>query len=273
MINIFRYLDYRKYLKQVIHKDESTRGFQGRLASAAGCQRSYLSQVLNGSQNLTLEHAMGIADFLDLSDLEVDYFILLIQYQKISQPELKTKIKGKLNQTRARAENLKDRLSDRDILSIEAEQMYFSNWYWSAIHLLLGIDGISKPSDIARYLDLPEELVLETLRGLAAIDLVKYLGGQRWQPNPNHIHLAKDSPLIKQHHNNWRLKSLDGQSQHPDGFQFSAAITIGKNDLAILKGMILRFIDEIGSLVDPSPAEELVNFNIDLLPLDKTFQS
>lgn len=195
LINIFRYLDYRKYLKQVIHKDESTRGFQGRLASAAGCQRSYLSQVLNGSQNLTLEHAMGIADFLDLSDLEVDYFILLIQYQKISQPELKTKIKGKLNQTRARAENLKDRLSDRDILSIEAEQMYFSNWYWSAIHLLLGIDGISKPSDIARYLDLPEELVLETLRGLAAIDLVKYLGGAALATQPKSYSPGKRFPF------------------------------------------------------------------------------
>jgi len=66
LTSLFSSENYKAYLKSVLDGPGKERGYQSRLAEAAGCQRSYLSQVVHSTPHLTPEHAMGMAQFWKL---------------------------------------------------------------------------------------------------------------------------------------------------------------------------------------------------------------
>src|SRR5687768_13356982 len=88
-MRIFNFLDYKKYLKEVIRENRGTHGYKTRLAKAAGCRSSYLSQVLHGNFDLSPEHALGLANFWGLSTTEKDFFIQLVHLARAGTKELK----------------------------------------------------------------------------------------------------------------------------------------------------------------------------------------
>ena len=57
---IFVFEDYREYLKTKIEENKLIRGYQSKLATAAGCQRSILSQTVKGKMDLSRDQAAGL---------------------------------------------------------------------------------------------------------------------------------------------------------------------------------------------------------------------
>ena len=84
--SVFESLDYKRYMRQQIAAHGDVYGYKSRLAAAAGCQKSYLSQVLNGAHDLTLEHAAGLAAFWQLPRLDGEYFMELVNWARASSP-------------------------------------------------------------------------------------------------------------------------------------------------------------------------------------------
>ena len=56
-------------------------GYQGKLAKAAHCHSSHISQVIRKKSQLTLDQAAGIACFWELDPNETEYWLTLIQYE------------------------------------------------------------------------------------------------------------------------------------------------------------------------------------------------
>ena len=69
--------NYKKFIKEQVNKNKSIKGYQSKLADEIGCQRAYLSRVINGEQHFTLEHGVKAAEFWGLSATETDYFLNL----------------------------------------------------------------------------------------------------------------------------------------------------------------------------------------------------
>jgi len=67
MANVFNHLDYKDFLKIQIEENHEAYGYKSRLAKAANCQKSFLSQVLNSHIHLTPEHAVGLCQFWKFS--------------------------------------------------------------------------------------------------------------------------------------------------------------------------------------------------------------
>ena len=266
MINIFSYLDYKSYITDLISVNAATRGYQSRLAKGAGCQRSYLSQVINGNLNLTLEQACGLTNFWELNEFESEYFLDLVSLGKAGTPSLKKRLTSRLEKTKIQAENLSNRIKSNQ-LEIAARQLYYSAWYWSAIHIALSIPEMNRSQKIADYLGLSGDLVNEVLAGLQDIGLAKNEMGT-WQLILGSMHLPKDSPLITMHHNNWRQRAM--LKMQPSDYQcnFSSAFTMSTQDYELLKKMVLDFIERMSQLVRESPPVELYCMNLDLFPLD-----
>jgi hypothetical protein len=65
--SLFEFNSYIKYLAKII-KTDKTRGIIGTWAEAAGCQRSYLSNVLAGRATLNLDQGFRLAEHLRLSN-------------------------------------------------------------------------------------------------------------------------------------------------------------------------------------------------------------
>ena len=87
-MNIFKYDDYKKFLKDFI-KNLNRRGTITELARACACTHSYLSQVLNESPELTPDQALAATDFLQLTSFESEYFLMLVLKSRAATPKLK----------------------------------------------------------------------------------------------------------------------------------------------------------------------------------------
>ena len=77
---LFEYSDYKLYLSDKIDgMPKHGRGERSKLAEALRCHLAYVSQVLKGEAQLSLEQADIINQYFDHSPDEADFFLLLVQ--------------------------------------------------------------------------------------------------------------------------------------------------------------------------------------------------
>ena len=108
-VNIYEYLDYKKFLTAKIKEGSKVRGFQTRMAKTAKCQKSYLSQVLRTKYHITTDQAFRLTQFFNFSALETDYFIELVNFARTDLAPLKERILVRLTSIKESSTNLRIR--------------------------------------------------------------------------------------------------------------------------------------------------------------------
>jgi transcriptional regulator with XRE-family HTH domain len=98
MTGLFEYREYKTLIRAFIRANHAVYGYQSKMAKAAGCQRSFLSQVLNGTVHLTPEHAVRIAGFWQLDAAGTDFFVTLVMLGRAGNEELRSYLSGRLDQ-------------------------------------------------------------------------------------------------------------------------------------------------------------------------------
>jgi uncharacterized protein (TIGR02147 family) len=263
MITPFDYTSYKAFLIDLIDLHGNVRGYQGRLSEAAGCQPSYLSQALKGKQELSADHAFGIATHIGLSVGERNYFLTLTYLSKARGPKLRAYYENELHKLKAQQASLKTRLENERPKS-EIEALYYSSWEWIAVHMLTSARDFQTPSSIGLRLGLPLERVEEVLGVLVELDLVSFSGG-RYEYKKGTFHLPDDSPMIQTHHLQWRHKAMgDLLRRSSDSLHYSSAFTMSAEDYKRLKSSVLSMIEKGREIIGPSDAEELYSFSCDL---------
>ena len=96
-MSLFVYTDYRKFISQTIaEKPNKGRGEISKMANAIGVHQTLISLVLSGERDLSLEQGYALADYLGLTELESEYFSLLIQFSKAGTQRYKSAVKNKI---------------------------------------------------------------------------------------------------------------------------------------------------------------------------------
>lgn len=262
-MNIFDFKSYKDYLKAVC---QAERGGLSRLAEAGQVQKSYLSACLSGKNHLTLDHAFGMAEYLNLSDYQQDYFFVLIEKEKASTPKLKKRLEAKARDMSRESYRLKNQQRDTIIVS-EAPSLeigaYYASWLSTAIHMLTSIERFQTVASIAKRLALPQESVERSIAQLGKLDLVKKQG-EKYRWNSSNLHLEDDSIWIANHHGNWRLRAVDNvQKGDSESTHYSVVQSMSEEDFEKLKRKIVQFIKEFQSIADPSDPEEAFCLNLD----------
>jgi len=262
--SIYNYTSYTAYLKDKVKAEKPAWGAWGRLAKAAGCQPTYLSQALKSKCNLTQDQILGIAVYWNLSNDETDFFMLLLELERAGTRSLKNYLKSKIDKIRSDQEDIAKRLSKPRVELGEKETLYYSSWYWSALHIIVTIPKFQTASAIAQKLMLPQDLVTYSLEVLEKHGIVRKDGGL-WKLGTADVHLPKSSPIIGIHHNNWRQKAvLDSTNPHSEGTHYTAVYSISQKDYQHLKEKMLDIIEYSRKVVGPSNEEELICFACDL---------
>lgn len=267
MANIFDFKTYKDYLLALT---EGERGMLTRLAEAASCQKSYLSTCLKGKTQLTLDHAFGISEYLELSDAEKEYFLLLVEKDKAGTLALKRHLEEKIKKLSREAYRLKNQQKSAVVISdgVTPEiAFYYGSYLGTAIHMLTSVDEYQTLSAISKRLNLPAETCQVLLQQLEAQDLVKKQGTHyKW--NSANIYLADNSPWIANHHQNWRLRAIDNvQKRDEEATHYSSIQSMSKDDFEKLKKKIAQFIKEFNQVADPSVPEEAFCVNIDFFKI------
>lgn len=264
MISVFNYLDYRKFLiDQVQAMPKSGYGQSRQLAKFLNVHSTLVSQVIKGKKSFTLEQAAATCEFFALTEMETDYFLLLVQADRAGSVALRKNISRQIDKLRTQSKELVNRLSAKRKLSEEDRAIFYSDWAFSAVRQLVAIKGYQTVDDIAGYFGFSrrrtKEIIDFLLRGQLCID---DKGALRVGPATTHV--ESSSPWVRLHHMNWREKSID--SLNRDGhakLHYTAPMTLSKKDAEAVREMIAKLLESVDSVVEPSPSEGLFCLNID----------
>lgn len=260
--SLFDHQDYKSYLNQRLDADPSGRGARSALARAIRCQTAYVSSVLRGSAHFTPEQGEAINEHLGHSELESDYFLLLLQQSRAGTESLKRRLKKQMERIEESRFDLRRRLSVGQALTKEDQATYYSEWHYAAIHTLVSIPEFSGVQKIAERLSLEPSLVADAVDFLLRTGLMeKTKAGLKI--GKAHIHLGADSPLIAKHHLNWRLQAMQRLGARSEGLHYSSVVTLSEKDSLRLKEMMVGFIQSAKAVIKESKEEQLRCFSLD----------
>jgi uncharacterized protein (TIGR02147 family) len=266
---ILDYLDYRAYLKdrldylQTVNKKYSQRW----IAMRAGFKApQLLSMIIAGQRNLTKDKAADLAQVLKLSEVETEYFHLIIELAHTETQAAQTALLAKI----------KTSFHNGFISTIPDEGVeIFRDWYYPAIReivMLKECDG--SPAWIAGRLGITTaeaETALETL--LRTGFLKRGEDGKLVRCEASVGTNKKIYPIML---GAWHLKMLERafgavalkrDRRHLSGMSFA----VSKGFVPVLKAAIDRFIRETDALVESQVdgKDEVFHIHVEMFPLTK----
>ncbi len=255
--DIFEYRSHTDFLKKMIDLNKDVYGYKAKLAEAAGCQRSFLSQVLSGVIQLAPEQAVGLAIFWGLSEVEQDYYLNLVAHARAGNKTLRDYINKKIEKARSDQENLSERFVNKVVLPDVKAATFYSTWQYLAITIVVSIPQYRTAKAISHRLGLSQEVVEKSLSELTQLGMVEKSANE-WKLINSMIHLPKDSKFNSLNHSHWRNKAVqDSLLSENKSVHYTSVCSLSLEDAEKLRQLMFQFIDESRKAVAPSKEEEL----------------
>lgn len=264
LAEIYNHEDFRGYLDERLASEDFGRGSRLKLASFIGCQPSFISQVMSGKNELSLEHAHRINHFLNHSTEESQYFLLMVMLARAGTFELQKFLREQISAQRAQQMQIhkvvaKHELKGDDILH------YYSNWLCVSIHMLATIPKYRDPRAMQDKLGASDQEFKETLNFLTRTGLIEIHQG-KIEVGEAHVHLKKTSPYAQSASVLTRLKILEKLSlKDPRSVNFSSNFTISKSSYEALRKRILDFVVTLDEHIQEDDPEEFCTLVLDLI--------
>jgi uncharacterized protein (TIGR02147 family) len=269
-VYLFDYRTCHGYLMAVLGGRSMRRGVKAALATAAGCQATYLSQVLKGKAQLSLEQTERVSRYLRHDKSEAHFFMLLVLKARAGTKELENFFSQQIEDLILQRLDVVKRLGANNNLTDEQKAVYYSSWHYLAIHIALTIPELRTREALALHFHLSFEQVDRVLEFLQRIGLVEQ-NKHIYTTTVPVIRLGKDSPHIVQHHNHWRQQAIESlERTNPHDLHYSAVVTLSKEDVIKIKDKLLEEIKTNVQTIRESPGEEVYVYNIDFFGLKKS---
>ncbi len=226
-------------------------------------QLFFESRALRSEVQLTPDQALGLCELIEFNQNETEYFLLLVNQERAATKKLRQHLEKKSKKLREEYLDLSNRIQSTIVQSDQREIVYYSAWFWSAIYVIVSIPQFRTVSAIAQRLSLPVFLVQQVLSQYESLGLFRK-NGQEYSLTDKSLHLSKHSPLISNHHNNWRQRAVyDSQVNKTESLHYTVVQTMTRKTFEDIREEILKLIDKSAKLADPSKEEEVFCLNID----------
>lgn len=261
---IYSFEDYRNYLDQTLQDPRYGRGSRKKLAEHLNCQSSFISQVLNGKNEFSLEHAYSANQFLGHTKDESHYFLNMVQLARAGTVDLGNYFRSVLEDLRNNKLQVHEVLQGRTLS--EAETLsYCGNWLCISIHMLTAIPRFQKIESLKEKLQVGDSDFNEALEFLKNTGLVVQKG-EHLETGDGKIHMKKSSPYAQVASIMTRQKVIDKlKIKDPHSLNYTGNITIPKEAFQKIKKSILELIHEIDEHVDSGESEAFCTIIIDLI--------
>lgn len=263
-VDIFKEEDYRVYIEKKLKTKGYGRGSKAKIAELLDCKPSFISQVLKDKNSFNLEQGFKLNAFFKHDELEKDYFINLIEYDRAGTFNLKEYFKIKLKDIKKKAKLLENRVK-RDELSESDAMAYLSNWNHVMIRRLVDIPEYQNKKALKEKLKLQDKDLEEALNFLIEKKLIikeknKFITG------PQKIHMKKGSPLVQFAGVKSRLKNLERlHNVSENNFTFTAEISLSRKNYIDFKNEITNFVSSFLKSLEDDKAEKVCSLTIDLM--------
>ena len=266
-VNILDFEEYKPYLAEKLTKEaENDRSYRSKLTEYVRCQSSYISQVLNGKPDFTLEQALRVSEFLKHDEVEAHYFILLVEKSRAGTVELSEFFNKRIKDIKKKQFDLKKRLSTTGKVREEDQHKYYSSWIYSAIYVMISIPA-QNAETISKRLLLPQDMVQDALTFLVESGLIEK-DEDTYKQTKKLLHLDRNSPFIHMHHINWRSQALQSvEKNFPTDLHYSTVVTLSKEDVEKVKEVYTQAINNARNIMIPSKEEEIIAITLDVFKL------
>lgn len=262
---IYDYTDYRAYVSETLAGKEFGRGARNQLAQHLNCQSSFISQVLSGKSELSLEHAIQVNGFFGHEGDEGDFFMAMVQLSRAGSHDLEVyfqKLLEKLRTKKMQVENVvwQKELSKEDVLGL------YGDWVRISMFLLSGIKKYSNVDQLRTRMQVSEKEFGEALSFLEKVGLV-VRKGEEVQMGESKIHLKKDSPYAQTVSVLVRQKVLEKlKVSDPESLNYGAHFAVSEKAYKEMKKQALDFIANWSETMNKdSEPEKLCTVVLDLV--------
>jgi uncharacterized protein (TIGR02147 family) len=254
MREVFEFHSYVAYLVYVFSVPRP-RLRRADLCRHLRCQPSFLSQVLTGKSHFTLEHAISTGEFLGHRRDERRFFLLLVQKDRAASKILRAHFEEEREAELSKRQPLKSVLGVEGEILPEDEALYYSQWWFSAIHILVAFPEFRTIEAISARLCLDfrtvkSALLFLTEKGFVVANREKYGIGK------TRIHLGSQSPFLARHHMNWRSKCVDMlERSNEDDLHFSGVIGVSREGARRIKSALISLLRTSEDVIQNSKEE------------------
>lgn len=259
----FDFNHYKDCLGASLDQHPEKRGVKTKLAQHLGVQMAFVSQVLHADAHLSLEHAIKVSQFFNWSEKEGHFFFLLLQFARAGSKELENYFSRQIDEIRSERAKIRSRVQANNSLSNEELLKFFSSWQYAALHILLSIPKFQDLRKTARRLGVSVDQVQSMVVFLEEAGLIVRENDQVRLTN-RRIHLEPESPMIAQHHTQWRLSAMQAlQRKDSINLHYSLGFSAAEIDAEKIRKVLLEAIEKSDQIFKPSPEEDAFGLNID----------
>ena len=182
-MNLFDYISYRTYLNDFVQgQDNKGRGWNSKIARNLDCHNSYITLVLKGQSDFSLEQAWKLNTLLGHTKEQSEYFLLLVQYDRAGTFELKNYLKNKVEELQKNNKALSSRIGKTKKIPLHDQMVYYSSPIYALIHVLCSIEKFQTTEAIAQAIKEDVTVVADCLEKLKNMNLVSKKN-KRWISN------------------------------------------------------------------------------------------
>jgi uncharacterized protein (TIGR02147 family) len=265
--NIFDFQDYKAYLGAYLRGQPGAgRGLRAKMAKVISCQRSFVTKVLDvhSVADLSLEQAEQLNSFLNHSEEESRYFLLLAQYARAGTPNLREYFRDQMKEVLNRRLEAKKELQSRSVLSPEDHMHYYSSWFYAAIRIAVSLPNLQTKEALSRKFNLPLPFLVSVLEFLSSRGLIEQKGDRFFHSSQQQVLMTPDHPLISKHHTNWRVQAIKSlELQSPRDLHYSYLVSLSENDALQIRSLLVESIQEVLRRAAPSKEEAIYSFCLD----------
>jgi uncharacterized protein (TIGR02147 family) len=263
--NVFDYRSYKVYLLDWIKQSPAGgRGQRKFLAQAIGCQTPFVTQVLGGDYQFSLEQVEACARWLGLTSAESEFLLLLAIRERAGTKSLAAMAERQLAERRDRETQLSSRLKISDTLTNEDQIQYYSSWHYAAVHMAVMNPALRTVAELQRHFEMPLPRLIAVLEFLEAKKLLRGKAG-RYEVARSVLHLGRESRLLAKHHANWRLRAIEAvEIGSASDFHYSGVISLSGDDFEWIKAQLGVMLEESIARLKNSPDERLACLSMDL---------
>ncbi len=270
---VFDFKDYRRYLLNHFGDKSRRKGLKSSAAKFIGVHTTLISQVLHGQILLNLEQADKLNQFIGHNEEESHYFLLLVQKARAGTKSLENYFQNQMEQVLKSRQIIKKRIGKVDSIAAEDELRYYSAWQFAAIHVSLSIPELNTPDRISKALNIPIVSTRAILDFLVRTELANN-DGRNYSIGSKHIHLGIDSPQVRNHHINWRIRTIQSLDQNfKNNFHYSSAVTLARKDVDTIKELLMQNLNSANKIIQTSKEEVTYGMNFDFYHLSSLMES
>lgn len=267
-MKVFEINNYKTIIRHYMEL-KGGKALSRKLAEFVGIHPSFVSQVLTGNKDFSEEQIYPVCEFLGIPNLESQYVWVLLQIERAGSQKLKNHYQKIRDQISKEATNLEKHIQHRQELSETDRTRFYSTWMYSAMHIMTTLDKTVRFDDITQKFDLSQEQIRDMLDFLISCHLVVEDNGV-FKNGKSLTHLSKNSPHVIKHHTNWRLKAIQASETLTENeLMYSVNFSISKKDFKEIRAEMLTMIQGLLKKIEPSPAEDIAQFNLDLFWIKK----